>query len=67
MERGEVASRWMSNDQNPMTSASNLLALSSGTKPHAQHMLTGSTDEHGEKVIDSLCVEAFGIECSQGG
>ena len=50
-----------------MTSVSNLLAPSSSAKTHAKHMLAGSSNIHGEKVIDSLRMEAFGIELSEGG
>ena len=51
---GEVASRYMSCDQKPTTSVSNLVASSSGTKLLRSTWLTGSTDVHGEKVIDCL-------------
>ena len=30
-------------------------------------MLAGSSNVHGEKIIDSLCTEAFCIELSKGG
>ena len=63
--KGEVASRLMSCDQNATTFVSNVVASCSGTKAHAEHVLTGCANIHDEEVIDCLHAEALSIELSK--
>ena len=63
--KGEVGSRLMSCDQKAVTSVSNVLASCFGNKAHPQHMLAGSTNMHGEEVVDSLRAETLSTELSE--
>ena len=57
----------MSGDQNATTSVSSVVAFVFRNKAHAEHVLTGCPDIHGEEVIDCLHAETLSIELSKGG
>ena len=58
-----MASRWMSSDNLRDEALSFVLKH----KAHAQHIVTCTTDVHGEQVTGGLRVEACNVEFSQNG